>query len=228
MIVLDDNNSYVEPTHLMMTLAVVTTWCSQMDALMMIDDDGFEPLHFMVEPMVQLMHLMIAWSFDGGDGGALLIWWSPCTWWWPWGHVEVDMFCLVTWCTLMEMTCIDVMVAWWVSAMLRMTWFIDGDGIPCLDDMIEMTYLALMCWWRWHTLMTWCALACDEVPYSLTLTFTSPTLALALSILAYPCKTLTHPFLVHHSIPQPFLYPSATITLAPTPCFILTLSFYLS
>ena len=37
----------------------------EMDALMMIVDDvalddGFEPLHFMVEPMVQLMHLMIA------------------------------------------------------------------------------------------------------------------------------------------------------------------------
>ena len=58
-----------------------------MDALMMIVDDvalanDFEPLHFMVEHMVQLMYLMIAWSFDDGDGGALL-----------------------------EMTCIDVMVA---------------------------------------------------------------------------------------------------------------------
>ena len=46
-------------------------------ALMMIVDDvaladGFEPLHFRVELMVQLMHLMIVWSFDDGDGGALL------------------------------------------------------------------------------------------------------------------------------------------------------------
>ena len=37
----------------------------EMDALMMIIDDvvltdGFEPSHFIVEPMVQLMHLMIA------------------------------------------------------------------------------------------------------------------------------------------------------------------------
>ena len=37
----------------------------EMDALMMIVDDvalpdDLEPLHFMVEPMVQLMHLMIA------------------------------------------------------------------------------------------------------------------------------------------------------------------------
>ena len=37
----------------------------EMDALMILVDDvalgdGFEPLHFMVEPMVQLMHLMIA------------------------------------------------------------------------------------------------------------------------------------------------------------------------
>ena len=44
--------------------------------MMIIDDvaivDGFEPLHFMVEPMVQLMYMMIAWSFDDGDGGALL------------------------------------------------------------------------------------------------------------------------------------------------------------
>ena len=57
-------------------------WCGgaqmmEMDALMMIIDDealtdGFETLHFMVEPMVQLMHLMIAWSFNDGDGGPLL------------------------------------------------------------------------------------------------------------------------------------------------------------
>ena len=43
-------------------------------SLMIVDDvaivDGFEPLHFMVEPMVQLMYLMVAWSFDDGDGGA--------------------------------------------------------------------------------------------------------------------------------------------------------------
>ena len=37
----------------------------EMDVLMMIIDDvvlgdGFEPLHFMVEPMVQSMYLMIA------------------------------------------------------------------------------------------------------------------------------------------------------------------------
>ena len=37
----------------------------EMDALMMLVDDvalgdGFEPLYFMVEPLIQLMHLMIA------------------------------------------------------------------------------------------------------------------------------------------------------------------------
>ena len=104
--------------------------------LMIVDDvaivDGFEPLHFMVEPMVQLMYLMSAWS---------IWWWSPCTWQWPWGHVGVDMSCLVdmmymdgddfsliTWpclAHLMEMTCIDVMVAWRVSAMLSMTYMME-------------------------------------------------------------------------------------------------------
>ena len=64
----------------------------EMYALMMLVDDvalvdGFEPLHFMVEPMVQLMYLMIAWSFDDGDGGALL----EMTWWCL-GVMMLDLF----------------------------------------------------------------------------------------------------------------------------------------
>ena len=43
MIVLDDNNSYVEPTHLMVTLAVVTVRCSQIDACRH-DGHGFDPI----------------------------------------------------------------------------------------------------------------------------------------------------------------------------------------
>ena len=43
MIILDDNNSYVEPTHLMVTLAVVTVRCSLIDACRH-DGHGFDPI----------------------------------------------------------------------------------------------------------------------------------------------------------------------------------------
>ena len=157
MLVPDDNNSYVEPTHLMVTLAVVTTWCSQIGAC-----------RWCSWSLGELMMIPCP---------LMLMWWSPCTWWWPWGHAGVDMLCLddmITWwrwpclAHLMEMTCIDVMVAWWVSTMLRMTRFV--------DMMV------------WHTLWR-LVLACDEVSFTLSFTY----LALALPILANPCKTLIHP-----------------------------------
>ena len=49
----------------------------EMDApLMLVDDvalgDGFEPLYFMVEPMIQLMHLMIAWSWWYGGAPVVI------------------------------------------------------------------------------------------------------------------------------------------------------------
>ena len=117
----------------------------------------------------------LAWSFDDGDGGALLMWWSPCTWWWPWGHVGVDMLCL------------DDMM------------YIDGDDLALITWFDHMMEMALLCsldrddmmawhtWWRFD-------LACDEDTLNLTLPFIHLTyLALALPILANPCKTLIHP-----------------------------------
>ena len=153
MIVLNDNNSYVEPTHLMVTLAVVTTWYSQIDACRWCRG-------------AQMMEMEPVWC-----GGAQM---------WRWSLFDDDAayrclddaLCLhsLHWCMWLDPMPYDTlepwvslmmeMVAWWVSDMLMMTWFVDGDDIPCLDVMMtctlmEMTYLALICWWRWHTLMTW-------------------------------------------------------------------------
>ena len=93
--------------------------------------DVVEPIHLMMAlglwleltcyvlmTWCTLMEMTLPWSHD------LITWWR-----WP---------CFAY---LMEMTCINVMVAWWVSAMLRMTWFVDGDDISCLDMLMEMTYL---------------------------------------------------------------------------------------
>ena len=149
MFVLDDNNNYVEPTHMMVTLAVVTVWCSQIDACRWCSWSLGDMLMTLMVPCMVDELIMIPWWFD---------WW----WWWRWS------FCW--WCNL-EMPCWflmssqsslmhvvgshaiwflgamglthdgGVMVAWWVSAMLMMTWYIDGDDIPFLDDMMEMTYM---------------------------------------------------------------------------------------
>ena len=122
------------------------------------------------------------------DDGCLILWW----WWWlsPVDVVEPMhlMMALGPW---LELTCYALM-----------TWSHDGDD------------LALLTWWRWHALMWWLL---DEfrpcwgwhdlligwhdihfgdllllvmryhLPFHLTY------LALALPILANPCKTLIHP-----------------------------------
>ena len=127
MIVLDDNNSYAyspdgDPCSGHNMMQPDWCWCSwRLGELMMIpclwwllmmivDDaaivDGFEPLHFMVEPMVQLMYLMVAWSL-------MMVMVEPC--WCGGAHtlddglgamLELTCYALLTWCTLMEM-------AWW-------------------------------------------------------------------------------------------------------------------
>ena len=138
------------------------------------------------------------------------LWWSPwsswCTWWLldPLMMVMVEPWwrwpCLAH---LMEMTCIDVMVAWWVSALLRMTWFVDGD-----DMMVWHT------WWRWHDGMTYmmeswfCLWWGYPQPHS---PFQSPHLPCTSPI--YPCLPLQNPhtnpnsyfkhFLIHYSTPTP-------------------------
>ena len=183
MIVLDDNNSYVEPTYLMVTLAVVTTWCNQIGAsrwcswsfgeLMMIpclwwwcggaqmmemDDailgDGFEPLHFMVEPMVQLI---IWWLLDRDDM-VVLLWWLVqlrwwCTWWW-------HMVQLVTWWCRWHDLMIALMMAlmpwcrWHDDVIVLVTWYIhSGEGLMSFghDDIHDVTWCSCL-WWGSLTL----------------------------------------------------------------------------
>ena len=151
--------------------------------------------------------------------------WSPCTWWWPWGHVRDDIPCWWWHDTFMcLMWCWWAYEPWWVSTM-EMTWWHDiHDG----DDMMA-----------WHT---W---ACDEVSYTLSFTYpcASPTYSCnplqdphtPLPKPIYPCKplqTLTHPSLLT-TLPH---NPSYTLALTSHytlhyplhPCFILMLSLYLA
>ena len=116
----------------------------------------------------------------------------------PWSHDDLALITWWRWLALMEM------VAWWVSAMLRMTWFVDGDDMmmSCLDSLMEMTWWCLAmidmlmtylvdddmihsCWWDVDELMS--------LVMRYPIPFHSPNLALALPILAIPCKTLIHP-----------------------------------
>ena len=148
-------------------------------------------------------HNLMWWSPDDGDGVWLMMMQL-------WSCLDDALFdddalgydlALITWwrwLSLMEM------VAWWVSAMLRMTWFVDGDDMmmSCLDSLMEMTWWCLAmidmlmtylvdddmihsCWWDVDELMS--------LVMRYPIPFHSPTLALALPILAIPCKTLIHP-----------------------------------
>ena len=149
MILLDDNNSCVEPTHLMVTLAVVTTWCIQIDACRWwfmepwrADDD----VHGALESWW--------WSLDGlidcdvGDG-AYLMWWSPdygdgayLMWWSP---NDGDGACLMMMqlgdALMMPYVFIDVLMMPYVF-----TVFIDACGwIPC--HMMPWSH-GSRSWWR--------------------------------------------------------------------------------
>ena len=175
------------PTSLMIVLMTTTVMCSLLDGdpcsghslMWWSPDDGdalILPYVFkdaLMMPCLMMMQL--------GDDLALITWWrwhaltwwvldplmmvmvdpcwSPCTWWWPWGHVRDDIprwwwhdtFMCLMWCW-------GAYEPWWVSTM-EMTW--------------------------WHDI--------HELVMRYPIPFHSPTLALALPILAIPCKTFIHP-----------------------------------
>ena len=89
MFVLDANNIWVEPCHLMVALVVVIVWCSQIDACRH-DGHGFDPigaLEICWWPWWSLVWLMSWWwsldaLVDGDDGDGASCWWcSPWRWW---------------------------------------------------------------------------------------------------------------------------------------------------
>ena len=138
MIVLDANNRWVEPCHLMVTLAVVTVRCNLVDACRH-DGHGFDPigaLEICLWPWWSLVWLMSWWwsldgLVDGDDGDGASCWWCS---------LEMPCWCLMSsqsslmhvvgsnaiWCLGAMSLAHDggVMAAWWVSAMLMMTWYI--------------------------------------------------------------------------------------------------------
>ena len=146
MIVLDDNNSCVEPTHLMVTLAVVTTWYSQIDACR-----------------------WCSWSL----GELMMVpWWFDWLWWWRWSLFDVveprwwrwsvfdddaawrcldDALCLhsLHWCMWLDPMPYDALEPW-VSLMMEVWWLLD-EFRPC--------------WW-WHDTFMWLMWCFDE-PMSL-------------------------------------------------------------
>ena len=162
----------------MVALAVVTVWCGG----------------------AQMMEMQFGWWWCSFDRALMM----PCLMMMclemtlPWSHDDLAFITWWRWLALMEM------VAWWVSAMLRITWFVDGDDMmmSCLDSLMEMTWWCLAmidmlmtylvdddmihsCWWDVDELMS--------LVMRYPIPFHSPTLALALPILAIPCKTLIHP-----------------------------------
>ena len=143
------------------------------------------------------------WSPDDGDGACLMMMqlgealmlpyvfivfidvcgWIPChmmPWshgshsWWRW---LLDEFwpCWGWHDSLMEMP-------WWCLAMI-----VDADDISCLDMLMYLVDEDMIhsCWWDVDELMS--------LVMRYPIPFHSPSLALALPILAIPCKTLIHP-----------------------------------
>ena len=160
--------------------------------MILVDDvalaDGFEPLHFMVEPMVQL----ITWWLLDLDDMVELLWWLVqlrwwCTWWW-------HMVQLVTWWCRWHDLMIALMMAlmpwcrWHDDVIVLVTWYIhSGDGLMSFghDDIHDVTWCS--CLW-WGTLF----------PYS----FIHLTYPCASHI--YPCKPLQNPhtpFHAHYTTP---------------------------
>lgn len=141
--------------------------------------------------------------------GHSLMWWSPDDAFGWW------------WCSLEMMSCLDSLMemTWWCLAMIDMlmTYLVD-------DGMIHS------CWWDVEELMS--------LVMRYPIPFHSPNLALALPILAIPCKTLIHPSLqptlphipfynlaLHFTLPKPCLHKTLSSLLSLNPCFSLTLPY---
>ena len=182
MFVLDANNRWVEPCHLIVTLVVVTVRCNQIDACRYYGR-GFDPigaLEICWWPWCSLVWLMRWWwsldgLVDGDDGDGASCWWcSPWRWW---SHVgDALMMPYVFMSSLMHVVgshaiwCLGAMslahdgdtvkVAWW--------WVFSHDG----DDIHDVTCDTLLV---------------DEDP----LPFLNPSSPLH----------IPKPFLIHYSTP---------------------------
>ena len=152
-------------------------------------------------------HSLMWWSPNDGDGVWLMMMQL-----WSWLD---DALCLhsLHWCMWLDPMPYDALEPW-VLLMMKMTlhWFVDGDDMmmSCLDSLMEMPWWCLAmivdaddiscldmlmylvdedmihsCWWDVDELMS--------LVMRYPIPFHSPTLALALPILAIPCKTLLHP-----------------------------------
>ena len=115
--------------------------CSGHSLMWWSPDDG----DALILPYVFRDALMMPCLMQLGDDVALITWWrwhaltwwvldplmmvmvdpcwSPCTWWWPWGHVRDDISCW-WWRDIFMclMWCWWAYEPWWVSAM-EMTWW---------------------------------------------------------------------------------------------------------
>ena len=122
-------------------------------------------------PLVQLMHIMIAWSFDDPDD-VWMIWWS-----WLWSHDVLLCPWWRHWCDLLEMVMVEPMLGapcWCDIDVMSFACLIE-DPLPLSSPFIPLLYLALR-----HPLFP-----------LLLHSFTSSNLALAPSTLAHPFLNLT-------------------------------------
>lgn len=197
-------------------------WSQYDAARLMLVDDLIGALEF-VDDLDGPLHL----------NELMMVPWGP---WWCGGAHDGDdsddclMMALGPWCwhALLE----PWWVAWWVSAMMEMT-YIDDDMIHSCE---EMTYIDVMLWWAYLSLMSF---GHDDIHWcDALISLLEPWWVSAMS---YLLMRILYPFLNPSSplhTPKPFLYPSAIpysilnpslyITLALTPCFFLMLTLTLS
>ena len=120
-------------------------------------------------------------------------------WWWC--SLEMPWWCLVLWWCAWRWPCLD--------HLMEMT-CIDGDG--CL---MSFTWwcLALVRWWRWHdTFMClmgcwWAYEPCDEVSYTLPLTYPCASLTYSCNPLQDPHTPILNPNIPSNTLPCILHYP---------------------
>ena len=196
------------------------------------------------------------WSPDDGDGVWLMMMqlWS----WLDDALIDDDALgddlALITWwpCLdhLMEMTCLDGdgclmsfghveddMIRWWRWHDDVLPWFVDGDNMmmSCHDWYVD----DIPCWW-WHdTFMClmgrwWAYEPCDEVSYTLSLTYPCASLTYSCNPLQDPHTPILNPNTpsytpsLHPTLPHNPSYNLELCFTLPKHHFILMLSFYLA
>ena len=153
------------------------------------------------------MYLMIAWSFDDGDGGAIagddlmMTWGHDCLMCLMMEHMHLMMALGPCWGWHDDDD--DSLLTWYIHIGDCLMSFGHGDDMmmSCLGDMIQWRLLDEF-WPSWHD-----ALACDEVPYSLTLTYPCTSPIYSCNLLQDPHTPILNPNTPSYTLPCSLHYP---------------------